>query len=120
MTAVPVVFYALPGCSGCRQAGEWLSRAEVPVVHRHIRRAPPTRAELADLASRLPGGASDLLSRRSVRYRELGLAGREPEGEPLLDLLAREPHLLRRPIVSDGRHTVVGFDRAGLATLRVQ
>lgn len=49
-----------------------------------------------------------------------GLAGREPEGEALLDLLAREPHLLRRPIVSDGRRTVVGFDRAGLATLRAQ
>ena len=44
----------------------------------------------------------------------MGLAD-APLPADLLDLLAREPRLLRRPIISDGRRAVVGFDRALLA-----
>lgn len=49
-----------------------------------------------------------------MRFRELGLAD-APLPADLVDLLVREPRLLRRPIVSDGRRAVVGFDRALLA-----
>lgn len=85
---------------------------------RHIWNRPPSRTELATFAAALPNGAVDLLSRRSTRYRELGLGpASEPGGEALIDLLAREPRLLRRPIVSDGRRVVVGFDRQALIKL---
>lgn len=114
---MPVVVYALPGCSSCRNAVDWLKAHGVSFQERHIRRDPPNRQELADLAAQLADGAEGLLSRRSLRFRELGLAGQELQGEALLDLLAREPHLLRRPILHDGSRTVVGFDRPGLADL---
>ena len=64
-----------------------------------------------------PAGAAGLLSTRSVRYRELGLGGRQRTAAELLELLAAEPGLFRRPLVTDGRRLVVGFDRAGLAAL---
>lgn len=87
-------------------------------TERHIFSSPPTREELAAVARLLPGGTRDLLSTRSTRARELGLteeAGWGPENEEeLLDLLAREPRLLRRPIVTDGRAAVVGYDEAAL------
>lgn len=70
------------------------------------------------MARLLPGGARDLLSTRSTRYRELGFAedpARIPANDDaLLDLLAEEPRLLRRPIVTDGRAAVVGYDEAAL------
>ncbi len=69
------------------------------------------------MAALHPDGPAGLLSTRSVRYRELGLAGRRWTEAELLDLLDGEPGLLRRPLVTDGRHLVVGFDRAGLAAL---
>lgn len=69
------------------------------------------------IAAALPGGAHALVATRSRRYRELGLhATAMGEGE-LLGLLAREPKLLRRPIVWDGRHAVVGADRAAIDAL---
>ena len=95
-----------------------LSQLGASLEERHIWNEPPSRAELVELASRLPGGATDLLSRRSTRYRELGLdPSREPAGEALLDLLAREPKLLRRPIISDGHQVVVGFDRPSIEAI---
>lgn len=84
---------------------------------RHIRNQAPTREELAGIASRLPGGADELLSRRSVRFRELDLAGKTLTEDQLLDLLAAEPKLLRRPIILDGERVVVGATKPALATL---
>jgi len=109
--------HQLPGCTSCEQAGAWLSAHQVQTETRHIRRDPPTRQELAEMAALHPKGALGLLSTRSIRYRELGLAGHSLTDNELLDLLAREPKLLRRPLITDGQRLVVGFDRAGLEAL---
>ena len=61
-----------------------------------------------------PQGAEGLLSRRSARFRDLGLDGRRFREDELLDLLAQEPKLLRRPLLTDGRHLVVGYDARAL------
>ncbi len=63
------------------------------------------------IAAVLPGGARALLSTRSTRYRELKLDLEAMSDSELLDLLAREPKLLRRPIIWDGEHAVVGAKR---------
>lgn len=68
------------------------------------------------MARLLPQGAEALLSRRSRRFQELGYV-ENPERLPatedgLLDLLADEPRLLRRPIVTDGKRAVIGWSEA--------
>jgi regulatory protein spx len=87
----------------------------VELEERDIRRQPPSREELAAIAAALPGGARALLATRSARYRELGVdADRLSDGQ-LLDLLARESRMLRRPIIWDGRRAVVGARREEVA-----
>jgi len=77
----------------------------------HIYNDPPPREVLERIAASLPGGAEELVSKRSRRYRELGLAGRALSSDEWLRLLEEEPRLLRRPILWDGERAVVGFDR---------
>lgn len=77
----------------------------------------PTREELAELARLLPGGVRDLLSKRSSRLKELGLRADALDDGALLDLLTREPKLLRRPIVTDGKRIIVGLDRKAIAEM---
>jgi len=67
------------------------------------------------LAQLAPGGVESLVSKRSRRYRELGLAGKSLDDEAWLQLLSREPMMLRRPLVTDGRRLVIGYDADGLA-----
>ena len=69
------------------------------------------------MAALHPEGAHGLLSTRSVRYRELGLGGRTLRDEELLDLLAADPRLLRRPLILGDGRLVVGFDPAALGPL---
>jgi len=109
--------FELPSCTSCRNAASWLSRKGIAYERRHVWDAHPTRQELADIAARHSGGAQALLSRRSIRFKELGLAGQTLTDEECLDLLANEPRLLKRPIISDGNRVVIGFDRRGLEAM---
>lgn len=77
----------------------------------------PSLEELRAMAALLPGGARDLLSTRSRRYRELKEEVAGLDGETLLALLAREPQLLRRPLITDGGRCVVGYDAGALAAM---
>lgn len=87
------------------------------VNERRFFKEKPSPEEVRWLADRLPGGVRDLLSTRSRRYRELGLAERDLTDEELVDLLAAEPGLWRRPVVVRGDQVVVGYDAAGLEEL---
>lgn len=86
-----------------------------PLVERHILLQPPTREELAAMARLAPGGVRDLVATRSRRYKELGLADKNLTDDEWLDLLAQEPRLLRRPLITDGSHLTVGKDADGLS-----
>ena len=77
----------------------------------HIYDDPPPREVLERIAASLPGGVEELVSKRSRRYKELGLEGRTLTREEWLRLIEEEPRLLRRPILWDGKHAIVGFSR---------
>ncbi|MBX6341414.1 MAG: Spx/MgsR family RNA polymerase-binding regulatory protein [Thermomicrobiaceae bacterium] len=101
----------------CRKAEEFLGARGVPYRRRDYFRDRFTRQELADLLDRAGLTPREVLSTRSRAYRELGLAERELSDEELLDLMAREPTLLRRPLIVSERGVVVGFDRRRLEEL---
>ncbi|REJ33932.1 MAG: hypothetical protein DIU82_09860 [Bacillota bacterium] len=77
----------------------------------------PTEDEVRRLASLLPGGVHDLVSTRSRRFKELGLAEKQLTQDEWVALLAREPGLWRRPIAVKGRQVVIGWDEQALREL---
>jgi arsenate reductase-like glutaredoxin family protein len=89
----------------------------VPVQERLYFKQKPTVEEVRALAAKLPHGPWDILSTRSRKYKELGLAERELTEEELIKLLAAEPGLWRRPIVIRGDDVVIGYDAVRLQAL---
>jgi len=66
-------------------------------------------SELKDLfAGRDP---RDFLNPRSPAFKALGLAGKTLSPEQALALMAKEPNLIKRPIVIAGKQIIAGFDR---------
>lgn len=51
----------------------------------------------------------ELLNKRSPVYKELDLGNRKLTKDEAIDLMLREPNLIRRPIVLKGRKAVFGF-----------
>lgn len=102
-------FYWLPECTTCQKAKRRLDYHRVaPTIYRDIKREPLDRAEIKRLAA-LVGGAENLFSRRSVKYRELGLKDKTLSEDEMLDLMAGEYTFLKRPILVIGDRAVAGF-----------
>jgi Spx/MgsR family transcriptional regulator len=95
-----------------------LSRRKVAFATRDLFAQPLTVAEIRALAARAPEGVRSLVSTRSPRYKALGLDRKNVSDAELVALLAREPRLVRRPLVQAGDRLVIGFDREALEGIR--
>lgn len=89
----------------------------VPVEKRYYFKEKATVDEIKALAAKLPGGAKDLISTRSTKYKELGLDLERISEAEAVDLLAKEPKLWRRPVVTDGERVVIGYNAENLKNL---
>ena len=59
----------------------------------------------------------DFLNPRNELYRQQKMKEHPPAREEALKLMAREPNLIRRPIVIRGGQMVLGFDEEALGKL---
>ncbi len=65
--------------------------------------------ELKDLfADRDP---RDFLNPRSPAFKAMNLTGKNLSREQAVALMAKEPNLIKRPIVIAGKEMIAGFDR---------
>ncbi len=78
----------------------------VQVQERDYFKDPFTRQELTDLAS--PVGTSHIFASRSPSLKKMGLAGQDLSEADMLDLMLKEPRLVRRPLVRLGDRLLVG------------
>jgi len=94
-----------PRCSKSREALALLRGRGVEPVLRLYLDKPPTRAELEALADALALEPPRFLRVKEPLFRELGLAAGDPRSrDEWLDILARHPQLLERPILQvEGR-----------------
>jgi len=72
---------------------------------------PPSRQLLAEVAKGIPGGVREMVTIRtdSAEYQQ-HIAGKNLKDEQLLDLLAKIPNLLRKPLLVDGKRALQGVD----------
>jgi len=102
-------FYGLPNCTTCQKALRRLDYHRVSdIVKRNIKEEPLSCDEVERLA-KLLGGVENLFSRRSNKYRELGLKDKTISENEMLDLMAGEYTFLKRPILVVGNKAVAGF-----------
>lgn len=60
---------------------------------------------------------TDFLNPRNELYRKGNMKEEPPSRREAIRLMAKEPNLIRRPVVVAGGRVVVGFDEDGLARL---
>ncbi|CAM3109950.1 Spx/MgsR family RNA polymerase-binding regulatory protein [Sporolactobacillus spathodeae] len=112
-----LVFYTYPSCTSCRKTKGWLTRHEIRYEERHLFRDHPNTSELMEILKLSKSGVEELLAKRSREFKKLSI---DIESLPLssaLKLLADEPKLLKRPILTDGKNLVVGYHHDQLARI---
>lgn len=104
-------FYWYPKCGTCRKAKKWLEEHNIQFEEIHIVEKPPTVGELKELYHNSGFELKKFFNTSGMKYRELGLkdkVGTATE-EELLEMLASDGMLIKRPIVTDGKKVTVGF-----------
>ncbi len=106
-----LTFYLYPKCGTCRNAKKWLDAHHLAYEEIHIVEHPPTRAELKEFYQKSGLELKKFFNTSGQKYRELGIKDqlKSATEDELLDLLASDGMLIKRPIVTDGKNVTVGF-----------
>ncbi|MBB5173509.1 arsenate reductase family protein [Texcoconibacillus texcoconensis] len=107
-----LTMYHYPKCGTCRKAKKWFEDNEVDVNLIHIVEEPPAKETLEELLEKSGLEVRKFFNTSGKKYRELGMKDRvkTDSEEELLDLLASDGMLIKRPIVTDGDQVTVGFN----------
>ena len=104
-------FVCYPRCTTCQKAKKWLEEAGVSVAMRDIKEENPTAEELRTWwkASGLP--LRKFFNTSGLLYKSMNLKEKLPamSDEEMLELLAGDGMLVKRPILVGEGFVLVGF-----------
>ncbi|MBO0960693.1 arsenate reductase family protein [Neobacillus sp. MM2021_6] len=106
-----LTLYWHPQCQTCRKTKKWLDEHQVPYELFHIGKTPPSRDELQGMYEKSGLELKNFISTSTKKYRELGIRDKikVTTDKELLDLLASDGMLLKKPILTDGEKVIIGF-----------
>lgn len=105
-----ITLFLSPSCTSCRKARAWLTKHEVPFQEHNIITSPLSREELMSILSFTENGTEDIISTRSKVFQKLDIDVDEMSISELIQLIADNPSLLRRPILLDKKRMQIGFN----------
>ncbi len=112
-----ITVYGLKNCDTCRKALAWLG--EQKIAHRvvDLRADGISREEIARFVKTV--GAEKLVNKASTTWRGLPDEVKDVSTDAkVVDLLAANPTLIKRPVFDAGKTVVVGFRDAEKAAVR--
>jgi arsenate reductase (glutaredoxin) len=116
MTSSRRMFYQKPSCTTCRKAKALLQELKVDFTSRDLDTQKMSETELDQLI-----GARDykgFLNTRNELYRSRNMSEHPPSRPEALKLMAKEPNLIRRPLLVSGSQIIIGFDEDAYRKLR--
>jgi Spx/MgsR family transcriptional regulator len=115
MAAAKVTFYQKPTCTTCRKAKALLQDLKIDFTPRDLDKERLTEAELQRLVGKRD--YKGFLNTRNELYRTRKMSEHPPSRTEALKLMAKEPNLIRRPLLVSCSHIVIGFDEAAYRQL---
>lgn len=105
-----VKLFVSPSCTSCRKARAWLKEHNIPYTERNIFYEPLNKEELTNILRMTENGTEEIVSTRSKAFKQLKVNLDDLSIDQLLDLVVKNPSLLRRPIIMDDRRLQVGYN----------
>ena len=109
-----MLFVQYPKCSTCKKAKKWLDDHGITYTDRHIKDENPTKEELTKWYKMSGLPLKKFFNTSGMLYRSMGLKDKlqELSEEEMLELLASDGMLVKRPLVIDGEKVLTGFREA--------
>ena len=105
-----VTLYTTPSCTSCRKAKAWLQENEIPYKERNIISDTITIDEIKEILRLTVNGTEEIISIRSQAFQGLANDIDPLSMKELYAMIQRNPKLLKRPIIIDGKRLQVGYN----------
>ena len=115
MARAKIQFLQKPACTTCRKAKAFLERCGAELESRDLGKERLSEAELDVLIGKRDH--RPFLNPRNELYRTRKMKDTPPSRAEALKLMAKEPNLIRRPVVIRGGQMVLGYDEEALKKL---
>jgi arsenate reductase len=102
-----ITVYQKPTCSTCRQVYAALKESGVDFNSVNYYTEPIGKAKLKELLRKMGISARELIRTKEDIYRTLKLAEKKLSDDELIDLMAKHPDLIQRPIVEKGAKAIL-------------
>jgi arsenate reductase len=114
-----VTFYTYPKCGTCQKAKKWLDANNVAYEAVHLVENPPSKEELKRLYANSGLELKKFFNTSGMKYRELGLKDKlkTMSEDEMLELLASDGMLIKRPIITENSKVTVGFNEEQYAKM---
>ncbi len=111
VTVLGLHYYGYPKCTTCKKAEKWLKDNNMTYEASNIAEQPPSERALKEMITSSGLPLKKFFNTSGMKYRELGLKDKltTMSEEQQIQLLASDGMLIKRPLVTDGNKTTVGF-----------
>lgn len=105
------LFVAYPKCTTCKKAEKFLKDNNIQYVSRHIVENNPTKEELMEWIEKSGLEIKKFFNTSGILYREMNLKDKlkEMSNDEMVELLATNGMLVKRPILVTNDTVLVGF-----------
>lgn len=109
-----ILFIEYPKCTTCKKAKKWLDDHGIAYEDRHIKEQNPTAEELAVWYRKSGLPIKRFVNTSGMLYREMNLKDKLPTmtDEEILELLATDGMLVKRPLAIGDDVVLTGFKEA--------
>ena len=107
-----VQFLEKPTCATCRKAARFLKKRGVQLNYRDITKDRLSATELEKLIG--SHDHEEFLRPRCSLFQKLNMKDHPPSRREAIRLMAKNPDLIRRPVVVAGGRVVIGYDENGM------
>lgn len=114
-----MTFYGYDRCSTCRKAKKFLADRKILFDDVDITTSPPSKKLLNHILAAGEYSINQLFNTSGQLYRQMNIKEvvKESTTDDLIDLLSQHGRLIKRPIITDGKHAVVGFSEERMQKL---
>lgn len=106
-SAASITVYQKPTCTTCRQVYTALKESGVDFNAVDYYLDPIPKSKLKELVKKMGISASELFRTKEDIYKKLNLAKKKISDEEAIDLMAKHPDLIQRPIVEKGNKAIL-------------
>jgi Spx/MgsR family transcriptional regulator len=107
-----IKFLQKPTCATCRKARRFLEKRGFKLNYRNIVKDRLSPSELQKLIGK--HDHEDFLNPRSDVFRKKKMKDKPPSRREAIGLMAKNPDLIRRPVIVAGGRVVIGYDENGM------